>query len=59
MEVPQQMADGVAHPPRSLKTRGRFEAAKSVKRYAQKREATQEESWINKILDRGHWDGRF
>ena len=28
-------------------------------RYAQKREATQEESCINKILDRGHWDGRF
>ena len=55
-----------------VQKRGRWEAAKSVKRYSnggrisqvfdnlsgtQKHEATQAESWIHKILDRGVWDG--
>jgi integrase len=57
-----------------IQKRGRWEAAKSVKRYtnggrisqvydnlsgSQKHEAAQAEVWINKILEHGHWDGKF
>ena len=57
-----------------VQKRGRWEAAKSVKRYSnggrlsqvydnlsgpQKHEAAQAESWINKILERGQWDGKY